>query len=158
MDSSKTCVRKFLFCDPLILTRSLTATSQSSTIFPALELKWENKTNEPVRPPRTLLRAVRIQPPDFTSCRHASSKNPEAADSQTNVIVLPNASTSAPDVVTTSVNPPPAAEASSVAPDLDPIKIPLPMKKVRRTSRQVQVDRQNQRKQKEINSQAHMRA
>jgi hypothetical protein len=27
------------FCDPLILTRSLTATSQSSTIFPALELK-----------------------------------------------------------------------------------------------------------------------
>jgi hypothetical protein len=32
------------------------------------------------------------------------------------------------------------------------------MKKVRRTSHQVQVDRQNQRKQKEINSQAHMRA
>jgi hypothetical protein len=32
------------------------------------------------------------------------------------------------------------------------------MKKVRRKSHQVQVDRQNQQKQKEINSQAHMRA
>jgi hypothetical protein len=89
--------------------------------------------------------------------RREASKR-EAADSQTNVVASSNASTSAPDVVTTSVNPPPAAEASSVAPDLDPIKIPSPMKKVRRTSRQVQVDRQNQRKQKEINSQAHMRA
>ena len=50
------------------------------------------------------------------------------------------------------------AEASMLAPSSDSIKLPSPMKKTRWTSYQVQVARKNEKKQKGIHTQVHMRA